>query len=473
MLMDCVLNSPMDLGTGIPSGAQPEICDHPKNINRHSHIIVFILRNKELQVSYLGATELAHKPHPAMSARKSTKPVKRKRVAILSSFFRLGQWRGIMRYGQQAGWICQRVDRDTLSRLNSWNPEGLLFHIDEFDTPLINYLRDSNLPKVGLRGLSESGGTTPLVLRDLAAYGHRIASHFVARNYRRLCYIGPKSNDTSNAGCTHDAGMQQVADAHGIKLECFFPDQPATWKALGLKHHLRSASDWDRFWVLGPAIIDHLTKDPEPVAIFSAFTEPAMEFMEMVGDRGLAIPSQIGIAAQTEDALNGLVTNVPMTCLVPDYDRQGYAAACLLDQILGGTKIPADHRTFIPEFELVLRESSNQIVTSDPLLEKMLDHIRNHALNPSYIPESLATEFQCSLRLIQIRFRKSLRRGVAEIIREHRTQHAVDLITKTNLQMQEVSWQSGFTGHHQLERAVHGLHGIGPTALRKKKENTT
>jgi LacI family transcriptional regulator len=405
-----------------------------------------------------------------MSARQPARPAKRKRVAILSSFFRLGQWRGIMRYGQQAGWICQRVDRDTLSRLNTWNPEGLLFHIDEFDTPLINYLRDSNLPKVGLRGLPEPGGNAPLVLRDLAGYGHTIASHFVARNYRRLCYLGPKSNDTANAGCTHVAGMQQVAAAHGIKLECFFPDQPDTWKVLGLKHRQRSASDWDRFWVLGPAIIDHLTKDPEPVALFSAYAEPAMEFMEMVGDRGLAIPGQIGIAAQTEDALNGLVTNVPMTCLVPDYERQGFEAARLLDKILGGSKIPAGHRTFIPEFELVLRESSNQIVTSDPLLEKMLDHIRSHALDASYSPEWLATEFQCSLRLIQIRFRKTLQRGVAEIIREHRTQHAVELITKTNLQMQEVFRQSGFTGHHQLERAVRALHGIGPSTLRKNKE---
>jgi LacI family transcriptional regulator len=405
-----------------------------------------------------------------MPARQQPQPAKRKRVAILSSFFRLGQWRGIMRYGQQAGWICQRVDRDTLARLNTWNPEGLLFHIDEFDTPLISYVSNSDLPKVGLRGLPESGGKTPLVLRDLAGYGRTIASHFVARNYRRLCYLGPKSNDTANAGCTHVSGMQQVAAAHGIQLECFYPDQADTWKALGLRHRRRSASDWDRFWELGPAIIAHLTKDPEPVALFSAYAEPAMEFMEMVSERGLAIPAQIGIAAQTEDALNGLVTNVPMTCLVPDYERQGFEAARLLDQILGGMKVGPNHYKFITESELVLRESSNQIVTSDPLLEKMLEHVRRNALQASYTPDSLANELRCSLRVIQIRFRKSLQRGVAEIIREHRTQHAVELITKTNLPMQEIFSQSGFTGHHQLERTVKALLGVGPTALRKTQK---
>lgn len=398
--------------------------------------------------------------------------MKRKRVAILSSFHRLGQWRGIMRYGQQAGWICQRIDRDTISRLNTWKPEGLLFQIDEFDTPLLNYVRESKLPKVGLRALPDPSGTSPLVLRDLTAIGRSIAAHFIARNYRRLCYIGPKSSEIANAGATHFSGMQQVADSHGIELECFFPDQAATWKSLGLPYRRRSASDWDRFWELGAALIDHLTKNPEPVAVFSAFAEPAMEFMEMVDERKLAIPAQIGIAAQTEDALNGLVTKVPMTCLVPNYELQGFEAAHLLDQILGGKKVAKNHRTFISEFELVLRESSNQIVTADPLLEKMLDHLRANALKASYSSEQLAAEFGCSLRAIQIRFRKALGRGVAEIIREQRTQRAIDLISNTDLPMQQIFKQCGFSGHHQLERAVRAFHGVGPSGLRKGQDGT-
>lgn len=395
----------------------------------------------------------------------------RKRVAILTSFHRLGQWRGIMRYGQQAGWICQRIDRDTISRLNTWNPEGLLFQIDEFDTPLLDYVRASKLPKVGLRALPQPSPPTPLVLRDLAAFGRSIARHFVDRNYRRLCYLGPKSGETANAGNTHFAGMREIAEANGIALECFFPDQPETWKSLALRYRRRSSSDWDRFWELGPAMIDHLTRDPEPVAVFSAFAEPAMEFMEMVDERGLAIPAQIGIAAQTEDALNGLVTKVPMTCLVPHYEQQGFEAARLLDEILGGRKVPRNHRTYLAGSDLVLRDSSNQVVTSDAVLEKMLDHVRANAFKVSYTSEQLASEFGCSLRSIQIRFRKALGRGVAEIIREQRTQRAIELIRKTDLPMQEIFRQCGFSGHHQLERAVRAFHGMGPSELRKERDS--
>lgn len=397
----------------------------------------------------------------------------RKRVAILTSFHRLGQWRGIMRYGQQAGWICQRIDRDTIARLNTWNPEGLLFQIDEFDTPLLDYVRASKLPKVGLRALPEPSPQAPLVLRDLKEFGRSIASHFVDRNYRRLCYLGPLSSETSNAGNTHFAGMQEIADANGIELECFFPDQPATWKSLTLRYRRRASSDWDRFWELGAAMIDHLTRTPEPVAVFSAFAEPAMEFMEMIDERNLAIPAQIGIAAQTEDALNGLVTKVPMTCLVPRYEQQGFEAARLLDEILGGRKVSKNHRDFLPGFDLVLRDSSNQVVTSDAALEKMLDHVRMNAFKASYTSEELATEFGCSLRSIQIRFRNALGRGVAEIIREQRTQRAIELIRKTDLPMQEIFRQCGFSGHHQLERAVRAFHGMGPSELRKERDTRT
>ena len=393
--------------------------------------------------------------------------MKRRRVAIISSFTRLGQWRGIMRYGQQAGWICQRIDRDTLSRLNIWNPDGVVFQIDEFDAPMLEFIRNCKLPKVGLRALPDVCGTTPLVLPDLASFGQQIANHFVARNYRRLCYLGSQSDETANAGRTHFGGMQQVADAHGLKLECFFPDQAATWKSLGLAFRRRSSNYWDRFWEMGPALIDYLTQDPEPVALFVAYGEPAMQFMEMVDERKLAIPSQIGMAAETEDALNGLVTKVPMTCLVPAYEAQGFAAARLLDRMLAGKPVAPDHRTFVTECELVLRESSNQIVTSDALVGEMLEHVRKHALDVAYTPDALALAYGCSLRMIQIRFNKALRRGVAEIIREQRTQRAVELIRKTALPMKQIIKDCGFSCHHQLERAVRTLHGSSPSALRK------
>jgi LacI family transcriptional regulator len=397
----------------------------------------------------------------------------RRRVAIISSFARLGQWRGIMRFGQQAGWICQRIDRDTLSRLNVWEPDGVLFQVDEFDSQVLDYVRNCKLPKVGLRALPGAGASAPLVLPDLSSFGRKIASHFVARNYRRLCYLGPKSDESANAGCTHFVGMQEVADAHGIQLEGFFPDRAATWKELGLTYRRRASNYWDRFWEMGPALIEHLTRNPEPVALFCAFGEPAMQFMEMVDECKLAIPAQIGMAAETEDALNGLVTKVPMTCLVPDYEHQGFEAAHLLDQILGGKTIARDHRTFIAECELVLRESSNQIVTSDPLVGQILEQVRARAFDADCSPETLAEANGCSLRMIQIHFRKALGRGVAEIIREQRTQRAAELIRKTNLPMQQIGDQCGFSGHHQLERAVRMTHGISPSALRKNQGTAT
>ena len=396
-------------------------------------------------------------------------PMKRRRVAIISSFSRLGQWRGIMRYGQQAGWICQRIDRETLSRLNTWNPDGVVFQIDEFDAPMLEFIRHCKLPKVGLRALPQACGNSPLVLPDLESFGHQIATHFVARNYRRLCYLGSKSDETANAGRTHFGGMQQVADAHGLKLECFFPDQAATWKALRLAYRRRSSNYWDRFWEMGPALIDYLRQDPEPVALFVAYGEPAMQFMEMVDERKLSIPAHIGMAAETEDALNGLVTKVPMTCLVPAYESQGFAAARLLDRLFAGKHVSADQPTFIAECELVLRESSNQIVTSDPLVGNMLEHIRKHAFDVAYTPDALAQAYGCSLRMIQIRFHKALRRGVAEIIREQRSQRAVELIRKTTLPMKQIIEECGFSCHHQLERAVRMLHGSSPSALRKNQ----
>lgn len=374
-----------------------------------------------------------------------------------------------MRYGQQAGWICQRHDRDSLDRLTSWNPDGVLFQVDEFDQPLLDYVRHCKVHRVGLRALFGHENEIPLVLPDLTAIGRKVANHFVSSNYKRLCYLGPQSDETANAGNSHFQGMQEVARNNGIHLDCIFPDQAATWRKLGLVHRRRLSTGWDRFWELGPALIDHLLTDPEPVALFSAFVEPAMEFIEMVDERKIDIPSRIGMAAQTEDALNGSVTKVPLTCIVPDYEKQGFEAARLLDAMLDGHAVEPSHTLFVDHFDFILRESSNQIVTSDPQVNHMLDHVRRNALDFRYTPEMLAQAFHCSLRLVQIRFRKSLQRGVAEIIREYRTHRAAELIRKTNMPLQQIVSECGFSGHHQLERAVKAAYGLNPSALRKNQ----
>ncbi len=214
-------------------------------------------------------------------------------------------------------------------------------------------------------------------------------------------------------------------------------------------------------------MIDHLIRNPEPVGIFSAFVEPAMELLEMVDERQIDIPRRIGMIAQTEDGLTGMVTKVPLTCIVPDYECQGFEAARMLDRMLHGHKIAPDHRKFVSTCDFIPRESSNQIVTSDPLVREMLEHIRKHALRFDYTPAALAEAYKYSLRLVQIRFCKALGRGVAEIIREHRTNRAADLIRRTKLPMQQIVTECGFSDHHQLERAVKKAFGVNPSLLRR------
>lgn len=184
--------------------------------------------------------------------------MERKRIAIVTSFTRLGQWRGIMRYGQGAGWICQRHDRDSLEGLAAWKPDGILFQVDEFDTPLLEYMARSPLPCVGLRALHGHERKMPLVLLDLADLGRQIASHFVASNYRRFCYLGPCGDAKANAGNTHVLGMREIARQNHVTLECIHPDHPATWDLLGLDYREMTSTGWTRFWELGPSLISQL-----------------------------------------------------------------------------------------------------------------------------------------------------------------------------------------------------------------------
>ena len=398
--------------------------------------------------------------------------MERKKVAIVSSFFRHGQWRGIMRYGQTVGWICQRFTAENLDRLEVWEPDGVVFQIDEYDKPLLRYIRDCKVSRVGLRAALGIERETPLVLPDLAEFGREVVRHFAANNYRRLCYLGPESDDTANPGSTHYQGMQEEADEHGIELEAIFPDQRGTWRKLGLKRRRSLTTGWERFWEIGPHLIDHLLEYDEPVGLFSSFVEPSMEFIEMLTERAVAVPGRIGMVAQTEDGLTGAVTKVLLSCLVPNYECQGFEAGRLLDRVMSGEKLATNHREYISEHEFIVRESSGQMVSTDPQVSEMIDYIGRNFHRNNFSPDAVAKLMGCSLRSVQILFRQSLERGVADVIRHYRTQHAAELLKSTNLRLSGIVSKCGFSGLHQFERAMKKAHGMTPSAFRRaaKKE---
>ncbi len=392
--------------------------------------------------------------------------MERKKVAIVSSFFRHGQWRGIMRYGQKVGWICQRFTAENLERLEVWEPDGVVFQIDEYDKPLLGYIRACKASRVGLRAALGIENETPLVLPDLAEFGREVARHFAANNYRRLCYLGPASDEMSNPGATHFQGMQEVAEEQGIELEGVFLDQRGTWRKLGLERREKLTTGWERFWELGPNLIERLLGYGEPVGLFSAFAEPAMEFIEMLAEHTVKVPEQIGMVAQTEDGLTGTVTKVPLSCIVPDYERQGYEAGNLLGRAMDGEKLAANHREYMSEHQFIVRESSDRMVSSNPEAGVMIDYIRRNFQRRDFSPDAVADMMGCSLRSVQICFRKSFQRGVADIIRHYRTQHASKLLTGTDLRLQEIISKCGFSGPHQFERAMKKAYGMNPSAYR-------
>lgn len=397
--------------------------------------------------------------------------MKRKKVAIVNSFFRHGQWRGIMRQGQRADWICRRFSSENLEQLKGWEPDGIVFQIDEYDEPLLEYIRSCKVSRVGLRAALGIEDETPLVLPDLAEFGRQVARHFAANNYRRLCYLGPGSDETANLGSTHFQGMQQVAGELGIELEGIFLDQRGTWGKLGLQRRQTLTTGWERFWELGPALIERLLGYGEPVGFFSSFAEPAMEFIEMLDERKVEVPERIGVVAQTEDGLTGTVTKVPLSCLVPNFELQGFEAAHLLDRIMGGEKLAKNHREYISEHEFTVRESSDQMVAPNPEVGEMINYIRRNFQRRGFAPDAVADMMGCSLRSVQIRFQESFQRGVADIIRHYRTQHAAKLLTGTDLRLQEIISKCGFSGPHQFGRAMKKVYGMNPSAFRLAMKN--
>ena len=82
----------------------------------------------------------------------------------------------------------------------------------------------------------------------------------------------------------------------------------------------------------------------------------------------------------------------------------------------------------------------------------------------------LAKILGVSRRVLEMKFNKSLGRTVLQEIRRVRVEKAKELLSRTNLDMEEVARRSGFSGVGRLAVVFGEFAGIAPTIYRRQTQ---
>jgi LacI family transcriptional regulator len=205
---------------------------------------------------------------------------------------------------------------------------------------------------------------------------------------------------------------------------------------------------------------------PKPVGIGVSSDARAAFLLDVCRKRGLRIPEEVSVVGVGNDPITCECTRPTLSSVELGAARVGYAAAELLQQIIGGAA-PPGQPILVPPLDIVARQSSDYRSIGDPLVADCLTFIRERIPKGVCLPDVLEMS-RVSQRTLEMRFRKALGRTPAAEIRRLQVQRAKQLLADTNLPMSQVAGSCGFSNQVRFGIVFRRLEGQTPGEYRRR-----
>jgi LacI family transcriptional regulator len=296
-------------------------------------------------------------------------------------------------------------------------------------------LRRSRLAIVRVSSVSPARGLAH-VIPDNRAIGELAARHFLDRHYTHFAYVGCDDHDYSRDRL---AGFAGALPGHKVR-----------------RFSCNRSPD--------PRLPGFVAKLPERTAIFTANDIFARNVAETMDRLGLRIPEDRSLVGVDNDPLVSLSTNVALSSIDPNSMEIGRRAGAMLAQLMAGAPRLAQTER-VPPAGVVLRASSDQLATTDDLVNRAVRIIRREACNGLSVT-GLCGQLGIGRRVFERRFRAVLGKTIEAEMRRERLERAKELLLSTALPTERVAEQSGFSDPFYFSAAFRKATGLSPRAWR-------
>ena len=254
----------------------------------------------------------------------------------------------------------------------------------------------SGLPAVAMNvdpALLANGGDWTLVKSDAVAVGREAAQTLLQQGvYKSYGFMGYRTDDdwSRERGRAYRDALSAAGFIAGMFDATHFPGRME-----------------DR-----SALLEWLTFLPRPCGILAACDDAAFEILELCKEAGISVPQEVGVLGVNNDPILCEHAEPRLSSVQPDFTREGYLAAQLLDRGL------AKHRgqtVFVGVKQVVHRESTYPQSNSGRLVQKALAWIERHATSPITTAE-IAAHLHVSRSLLDLRFRELQHETVHEAV---------------------------------------------------------
>ena len=386
---------------------------------------------------------------------------KRRRVALLiESSRKVGRdiLGGIASYTTQFGpWLfChyeRSLDDPPPEWLGEWKPEGIISRIERRD--VLRRVVRLGVPTVDLiySRLPPVKGTIRVVL-DQRAIVTAAADHLMAQGFTQFAFCGYPGILWS------DVRQVQFTDYLAHARHTVFDYKTSTLR----RRALESTAELDELRHTGE-LVHWVRSLPRPIGMMTCNDVRARQVISACDEAGIRVPDEVGVIGVDNDDLVCTFCDPPLTSVDQDVSHVGYRAAALLDRLMRGDPCPPNTVLSHPA-SVVSRGSTDAVFTTDPELRKLVRYIHEHACEGLTLNDLVLHTSQ-SRSTLQRWFARQLHRSPSEEIDRAKLARIKELLTRTNLAMNEIARVTGFEHFETMHRFFKAKVGTTPSAYRR------
>jgi LacI family transcriptional regulator len=207
---------------------------------------------------------------------------------------------------------------------------------------------------------------------------------------------------------------------------------------------------------------------PKPCGLMACYDIRGRQVLEVCRRSGIAVPDEIAVIGVDDDDLLCNLSDPPLSSVVPDTHRTGYAAADLLDRMMAGESVEPGVRLVKPT-GIVTRQSSDVLATADADISTAVRFIRDHACDGINV-EDLLRAVPISRRVLESRFRRMLGRTPHDEILRVQLARVKQLLEETDLSLAVIADRAGFK-HVEYLSVVFKRHFHRPPSQYRVEQN--
>lgn len=330
--------------------------------------------------------------------------------------------------------------------LPNWDGDGILARTHSPE--MARAVAAAEVPTVELRSTSNPGANA-FVGMDNALIGEEVARHFLDRGYRRFAAYTLDTESFFRERVRNFVSRVEAAGERCEELPAHGESTPADWES-----HQADLIRW----------LESLTK---PIGIFATNDQLGVRLLDACRRAGIAVPEEVAVVGcENEETLCDF-SSPTLTSVRFDGATVGYRAAGILDQLMRGAPAPVAP-ILVPPRGIEVRGSSDEFVIDDPIALRAVRLIREEAFSGISVAR-LCERLGVSRSTLERRMKRHLRRGPKEELQRVRFREVNRLLRNTDLTIDTIAEQAGFSHSHYLQTAYRDRYGVTPGQFRKRE----